>query len=237
MRRWWNSPSPVRGLADLDVRARMTPVVVAAVLIGATWGFAADRLAARWPAHDDGTVRGTDWRTLAVVVTGAAGLGLLAERFADQPGPLPYLGALVLALTLLFATDLDQRLLPDLITLPIVAFALVGFVTGVGPFVRTPLDLAWAAVAATAVPGALYLLSIPFGAGAIGLGDLKLLFGMGLLVGALRLAAMVVVGAVAAAVGIVALLLVRRITLKSYVPYGPFLIIGAIWAVTVSRGL
>jgi len=29
---------------------------------------------------------------------------------------------------------------------------------------------------------------------------------------------------------IVALLITKRITLKSYIPFGPFLIIGAVWA-------
>ena len=65
----------------------------------------------------------------------------------------------------------------------------------------------------------------------------KLLFGVGLIVGTQRLIATVIVGALAAAIGIVILLALRRITLKSYVPYGPFLIIGAIWAITVSRGI
>ena len=153
------------------------------------------------------------------------------------PRAFAYLGVLIVALILLFAIDLDQRLLPDVITYPIAAYALLGFVTGIGPIVRAPGDLLVAAIAAVAVPALLFLLSVPFGAGAIGIGDLKLLLGVGLLVGAERLIATVIVGAVAAAVGILVLLAFRRISLKSYVPYGPFLIIGAIWAVTVSRGL
>jgi prepilin signal peptidase PulO-like enzyme (type II secretory pathway) len=32
---------------------------------------------------------------------------------------------------------------------------------------------------------------------------------------------------------IVVLLVARRITLKSYIPFGPFLIFGAIWAILV----
>jgi leader peptidase (prepilin peptidase)/N-methyltransferase len=215
----------------------MTPLVALVAVLGAAWGFGSDRIAARWPAHDDGSVRAIDWRTLAVVVAGAISPALLALRYEDQPGVFAYLMVLVLALILLFATDLDQRLLPDVITFPIAAYALFGFIAGVGPFVRTPSDLLWAAVAAIGIPAGLYLLSIPFGAGAIGIGDLKLLLGMGLLVGAVRLGATVLVGAIGAAIGIVILLALRRITLKSYVPYGPFLIIGAIWAVTVSRGL
>jgi len=40
----------------------------------------------------------------------------------------------------------------------------------------------------------------------------------------------VFVGAMLGGVVILALLLARRITLKSYVPFGPFLIAGAVWA-------
>ena len=213
----------------------MEVVVVVAGLSGVIWGFVADRIGARWPAHEDGSIRKVDWRTGAVLVAGAAGFALFVGRYGDEPRALAFLAPVVAALVVLFATDLDQRLLPNLLTYPIAAYALVGFVTGTGPFVRTPGELAISAVAAIAVPGVLYALSVPFGAGAIGIGDLKLLVGLGLLVGPSRLVATVVVGAIAAAVGILLLLAARRITLKSYVPYGPFLIIGAIWAVTISR--
>lgn len=231
----------------------MTPLAVAVAIVGAAWGYAADRIAARWPEHEDASVRRRDWRTLAVVIAGIVSPVLLVLRYGATPAsggtaldvvdPLRstttvvYLGLLLVALVLLFATDLDQRLLPDVITLPIVGYALLGFVAGWGPFVRTPGDLLLATVAAIAVPGVFFLISLPFGAGAIGMGDLKLLFGVGLLAGAERLVAAVIIGALVAAAGIIALLVARRITLKSYVPYGPFLIIGIIWALTVSQGL
>ncbi len=210
-------------------------VVIAAGAAGLAWGLIADRIAARWPAHEDGSVRPTDWRTPVVALAGGLGCALLVDRFRSDPETLAYLGLYVLALVLLFATDLDQRLLPDVITFPLVGYGLVGFVAGVGPFVRTPGDLLWAAAAGIALPLSLFAISIPFGAGAIGIGDLKLLFGAGLVVGAARLVATVAIGAIAAAVGIVILIALRRITLKSYVPYGPFLIIGAMWAILSPR--
>lgn len=215
----------------------LIPIVAIAAVVGGWWGFVADRIAARWPEHETGSVRSIDWRTVAVVVVGAVGPGLLATRYGDDREAFAYLGVLMVALILLFAIDLDQRLLPDVITFPIAGYAILGFVLGVGPIVRAPGDLLVAALAAVAIPVVLYLLSVPFGAGAIGIGDLKLLVGVGLLVGAQRLVATVIVGAIGAAIGILILLALRRISLKSYVPYGPFLIIGAIWAVTVSRGL
>jgi leader peptidase (prepilin peptidase)/N-methyltransferase len=210
------------------------PAVIAGVA-GLAWGVAADRIAARWPAHEDGSVRPVDWRTLAVAIAGALALVLLVDRLGADLASLLYVGVVVVLLVLLFATDLDQRLLPDVVTLPLVAYSLVGFVAGLGPFVKTPEDLLWAAVAGVALPAALLIISIPFGAGAIGIGDLKLLLGVGLLVGATRIVATVILGALAAAVAIVILLAARRITLKSYVPYGPFLIAGALWAMLGTR--
>lgn len=199
-------------------------------IVGAIWGLACDRIAARWPAHEDGSTRPIDWRTPIVAVVGAGSGALLVDRFGANTGQLALMALYILALILLFATDLDQRLLPDVITYPLIALALVGFVLGVGPYVHDPTELGFAAAAAVGIPLFLYLLSIPFGAGAIGLGDLKLLVSVGLLSGPLRLLVGLIGGALAGAIAIVALIVLRRITLRSYVPYGPFLIVGAIWA-------
>jgi leader peptidase (prepilin peptidase) / N-methyltransferase len=77
----------------------------------------------------------------------------------------------------------------------------------------------------------LYLPSIPFGAGAFGLGDVKFLAGMGLLLGFERSFAATLVGLLSAGVILVILLVTRRIGRRTYVPFGPFLIFGAMWAV------
>jgi leader peptidase (prepilin peptidase)/N-methyltransferase len=137
----------------------------------------------------------------------------------------------VAALIVLFATDLDQRLLPDLITLPLIAAALLVYVVGASPFLSTVQDFAWAAAAALVVPLALLLLAIPFGQGAIGQGDLKLLVSVGLLAGSAKLFYALVAGALLAGLTVGILLFVRRISMKSFVPYGPFLIAGTLWAI------
>ncbi|HYO41946.1 MAG TPA: A24 family peptidase [Candidatus Limnocylindrales bacterium] len=209
----------------------LTPLVILLVILGGTWGFAADRIAARWPAHDDGSIRHIDWRTPVVVLVGAASLGALTTRF-PEPVPAVVFGAYLVALVLLLATDLDQRLLPDVITLPAIPLALVFSLTGLNPLVP-PGVLLIAIAAAIGLPLLLWLVSIPFGAGAIGQGDLKLLVSVGLMVGPLRLVYGAVYGALLAGIVLVLLLVLRRITLKTFVPYGPFLIIGAIWAVLV----
>jgi leader peptidase (prepilin peptidase)/N-methyltransferase len=209
----------------------LTPLVILLGVVGGAWGFAADRIASRWPAHDDGSVRPIDWRTPVVVIVGALSLGALTVRFTD-PLVAVVFGAYLVTLVLLLATDLDQRLLPDVITLPAIPLAFVFSLSGLNPLV--PVGVLPIAVAvAIAVPLLLWLVSIPFGAGAIGQGDLKLLVSVGLMVGPLRLVYGAIYGALLAGVVLVVLLLLRRITLKTFVPYGPFLIIGAIWTVLI----
>ena len=199
--------------------------------IGAAWGFASDRLAARWPAHEDGSIRRIDWRTPVVVLVGAAAFAGTQLRFGAEPIAFVVVGIYMVALVVLFATDLDQRLLPDVITLPLIAYAAVVYLLGASPFIATTEDLAWAIGAAVVVPVGLYLLSIPFGQGAIGQGDLKLLVSVGLLAGSGNLFYALIAGALLAGVTVAVLLFVRRISLKSFVPYGPFLIAGTIWAI------
>jgi leader peptidase (prepilin peptidase) / N-methyltransferase len=191
----------------------------------------ADRIAARWPAHDDGHVRPVDWRTAVTIVLGGAALGALPARFAD-PAQVLLFGAYFAAFTLLLATDLDQRLLPNRITWPMMLVSLALAVTGLNPLVEG--HLLSAILAAIVIPGLLFAVSIPFGAGALGLGDVWLLVSVGLLGGLLRAGAGVFVGVMLAGVVLVALLALRRITLRTYVPFGPFLIIGAYWAILVT---
>jgi leader peptidase (prepilin peptidase)/N-methyltransferase len=137
----------------------------------------------------------------------------------------------VAVLVVLFAIDLDQRLLPNVLTYPLIPYALIVFAIGASPFVVSSEDLAWAAAAALLVPAALFLLAIPFGSGAIGEGDLKLLVSVGLFAGASKLFYGLVVGAIAAGLIVGILVFIRRISMKSFVPYGPFLIAGTLWAI------
>lgn len=210
-----------------------TVLVVLAGLGGAAWGYASDRIAARWPAHEDGSIRARDWRTILVVVVGALAVAATVARFGAQPVYLAVIGVYIVALVLLFATDLDQRLLPDVITLPMVPYALLVYLVGAGPFVRTTDDLLWAIAAAILIPAALFVLAIPFGKGAIGEGDLKLLVSVALLAGAANVFYGLVVGAIVAGVVVGVLVFTRRLTMHSYVPYGPFLIAGSMWAILV----
>jgi len=203
-------------------------------LCGAVWGVASDRISARWPAHEDGSVRSVDWRTPVVAIFGALALAAVPIRFGD-PAERALFGVVFAALVLMMATDLDQKLLPDVLTLPVFFVGAAVLVWGGDSLVnRQPPLLAIAA--AIGIPLLLFAASLPFGEGAFGGGDVKFLAGIGLLVGALRLVLAVFVGALLSGLVILALLAAKRVTLKSYIPFGPFLILGAVWAALLPAG-
>jgi leader peptidase (prepilin peptidase)/N-methyltransferase len=206
------------------------PLAIILGLAGAVWGVVADRIAARWPAHEDGSIRKVDWRTVVVIGFGLIAMAALPMRFVDTPQRLLF-GVYFLGLVLLMATDLDQRDLPNEITLPMIVLGLGALVWGGNSLVSGPtMPPAWVhVVAAVAVPLVIFGFSLLFGEGAFGFGDVKLLVGAGLLLGAVRLVLVGFAGAVLAGVVIVALLLARRITLKSYFPFAPFLISAIVW--------
>ena len=204
-------------------------------LAGGLLGFGADRLATRWPEHDEEHPpgRAIDWRTLVCIAAGAIAFGLLTRRYSSADDPLSTIvfGAWFVTLVVGLATDLDQRVLPNELTLPVVPIALLFALSGRNPLVGD--DLVPALLAAVLIPAVLYLPSLPFGAGAFGLGDVKFLVGMGLMVGGERALGGTLVGLLVAGVVLAVLLVARRIGRRTYVPFGPFLILGALWAVLI----
>ena len=211
----------------------MEPLSILLGGAGFVLGLAADRFATRWPEHDEEHPPGrpVDWRTALTALVGALAFGLLPNRFASDPLAMVVFGAWFVALVVGLATDLDQRLLPDALTLPVIPIALVYAVSGANPLVGT--EIVPAVVAAVAIPAVLFIPSIPFGAGAFGIGDVKLLAGVGLLVGGSRALGGVVFALLISGLVLVVLLAARRIGRRSYVPFGPFFILGALWAVLV----
>lgn len=213
----------------------VAPEAVVAAILGALLGLAADRLAARWPAHEHGVVRRVDWRTMVVALSAALAFGALSARWSD-PRDLLVLGVYAAALIVLLATDLDQRLLPDVITLPLIVYAAL--VTVVAPLLGQELNPLLAgkelssvsAIAAGLGAPALLGISDRLLHGALGGGDLKLSVSIGLMCGlSLLLLGFVVATTVFAAI-VVVLVVSRRITLKTAIPFGPALIGAALVA-------
>ena len=142
-------------------------------------------------------------------------------------------GAWFAWLVLGFAVDLDQRLLPDELTLPVIPLALLLDVTGNNPLVgdgRAAGDRRRDRRARRRCTCS----SIPFGAGAFGMGDVKLLVGVGLMLGSSRAFSGLLAGLIAA--GLVLASCWRRSgsARQSFVPFGPFLIFGALWGIFVT---
>jgi leader peptidase (prepilin peptidase) / N-methyltransferase len=213
----------------------MNPLVIVFAVVGGAWGIVADRIATRWPEHDEPELPGdrpAGWRTVVNGAIGAVALGALPSRF-DGATELAIFGAWFLVLTLLLATDLDQRLLPDLITLPLILLTLVVAITGIAAPVHDTFGLIGSIAIAIVLPLGMWVISIPFGVDAVGIGDLKLLVSVGLFEGLLRTIVGIIVGAFIGGVVLGGLIVARRVTRHTYVPYGPFLIVGAFWGVLV----
>lgn len=198
----------------------MTAVAIAAGIVFAVLGAAAERLAAVWPP-DEASRRRPGLRTvLLALAAGLAGWGIAARSSLPWWATAVYL-VLVAILVVLSATDLEQRRLPHILLDPLIV-AAVAFV----PFnpAVAPLD---ALIGAGAAVGLLGLLGLLVRAG-VATGDLYLVAPLGLMLGWEGVLPAIFVAALLSAVASIALLVSRRVGLKSYIPFGPFLVAGTV---------
>jgi len=206
--------------------AGFSPILVA--VIGGGIGFAADALAHRWPAHEPGYARATfDWRTAAVMAAAAVAFYGLAMRWGTDPIAFGIYFVLFAVLVLLLATDIDQRLLPDVVTLPLVAVSAAALLLGYSPELSgKAFGLISGFAAAVILPALMLILDRVIG-GDLGLGDVKLSISLGLLFGLSALFYGLVVASIGFSLVLVVLIGSKRISLKSAVPFGPVLILAA----------
>ena len=193
---------------------------IGAGLVFAALGAAAERLASVWPP-DEASRRSAGWRTAVMaVLSAAAGAGLVARSELPWWATAVYVGMLAL-LVLLTATDLEQRRLPHILLDPLIVAAVL-FVP-FNPAVE-PLDALIGAVVAVAFMG---LAGLLIRAG-VAMGDLYLVAPLGLLLGWQGVLPAIFVAALLSAVASLFLLATRRVGLKSYIPFGPFLVAGTV---------
>jgi leader peptidase (prepilin peptidase)/N-methyltransferase len=126
---------------------------------------------------------------------------------------------------LILVTDIERRLILNVVTLPSIFLAIVA------SFLMPGITW-WSALVGGTVGLLTFLVlvvigKLVFGSGALGEGDITLATFVGLITGyPLVIEALVLTSLVGA--GISLILLVTRVrTLRDYIPYGPFLIIGA----------
>lgn len=207
--------------------ATVTTAVVA-VIVGAVLGW--------WPlaAWTQRSTQGERMPLRTVRIAGtvitAITFGALALRF----GPswiLPALLALAAASTVLTLVDLAEKRLPNAVifpTLAVVAVLLVPPTWASGDWIA----LLWALIGAAAMFAVYFLLAL-ISPSSMGMGDVKLAPVIGLLLGWFGLNAWLV-GLLAAFVvgGLIAIvaLLLRRVTLRGSIPFGPSMLAGALVA-------
>lgn len=207
----------------------MTPASIAIGLLFAVLGGAAERLASVWPP-DEARRRPISWRTLALALaSGMAATGIVLR--SELPWWATAVHLVVLALlVLLTATDLEQRRLPHLLLDPLIVIAVV-FVP-FNPAVE-PVSALIGAGAAVAFLGSLALVV----RGGLALGDLYLVAPIGLLLGWPAIFSALFAAAFLAAGTSIALLAFRRVGMRTYIPFGPFLVAGAVFALLTQPGV
>jgi leader peptidase (prepilin peptidase) / N-methyltransferase len=151
-------------------------------------------------------VAGTGLAVACFVVFGATLEGLAAAAFC-------------LALAFVTATDLDVRLIPNRVVLPVSAVVLA-LMTAADP---TP---EWA-LAALAAGGGLLVLALVYPAG-MGMGDVKLAFLMGAALGRSVLPALMLAMVLAAVPAIALLVRHGRAGRTMGIPFGPFLALASV---------
>jgi leader peptidase (prepilin peptidase) / N-methyltransferase len=206
----------------------VTLVVFAVGGIFAVLGAAAQRLASVWPP-EEASRRPPGVRTVVLgALSGLAAAAIVARSALPWWATAVYL-AMLAFMVVLTATDLDQRRLPHIVLDPLIALAVV-FV----PFnpAVAPVDALIGAVAAVGFLGALALLV----RGGLALGDLYLVAPIGLMLGWPGIFTALFAAAFLAAGTSLALLAARRVGMRSYIPFGPFLVGGAVLALTLADG-
>ena len=203
----------------------MTIGPVVAGLAFAAIGAAAERLASVWPA-DDASRRAPGIRTLLLGVAAGAVAGAIVWRSTLPAWALAVHLVILTILIVLTATDLEQRRLPHLLLDSLIVVSVL--------FVPFNPSVAWldAVIGGAVAVGFIGLLGLLV-RGGVALGDLYLVGPIGLVLGWPSIFVAVFIAGLLSAVVSVLLLLTRRAGLKTYIPFGPFLVAGM--AVTLLR--
>ena len=192
-------------------RARLRPLY-AIPLLGVLWSRGRCPDCDRWlPLH------------AFLLPPGGAALFAASQLVFDDPGPGLLAGFFATIFLALAFTDLERRLLPNRVVYP--SILLAAAMCWAWPEVSVAQVFGGGA-AALAITAVLYLA----GRGAFGFGDVKLSVLMGLVVGFPSVLVGVFMGAVAAGVFVLPLVLLRVLDRRDYIAYGPFIAIGAVIA-------
>lgn len=163
------------------------------------------------------------WRYPALELLSGLVALILAQRFGAS---LQWIVCMIFAGLFLVASfiDLDSFLLPDIITYPAAVLALTM------PLV---LPVSWLDTMVGSLGGAGIFFALQQfylrvrGFDALGMGDVKLMLSLGALVGAAQLPLMILLSALSGLAASVPVLVRRGGGLRTAIPFGPFLCLGA----------
>ncbi len=162
-----------------------------------------------------------------LLAPGAAARFAAAELIVDGFGPALLAGFFATVFLALTFTDLERRLIPNRVVYP--SILLAAALSWAWPDTSVTQVFAGGLVAVIIAAG-LLAFSLPFGANAFGMGDVKMIVLMGVVTGLPSVIIGVLVGTFAAGAAAALLLLLRVVARRDYIPHGPFLAIGAVVA-------
>jgi len=189
------------------------------------------------PGGSSGPVHRLDRQSLPIIAVTAVVFALLGARFgfsAELPAFL-YGAAAGIALA---AIDLTHHRLPNALTLP--SYVIAGGLLGLAALVRGELGPFLRALAGMAVLYALYYLLMLIYPAGMGFGDVKLAGVVGLYLGWLGWAEVIIGGFLGFVIGALAglgLMAAGRATRKSALPFGPAMLLGALIAVLAGTAI
>jgi prepilin signal peptidase PulO-like enzyme (type II secretory pathway) len=187
-----------------------------------------------------GRVRGSAARLSSQYPLVEIATGVLFALLGFRIGPYLLSGEYVLfvGLTLLwvviislcvviFVYDLKHKIIPDPFVFALIGIAFVVlFVSPAAPFVQMPTLQALAAGPIVAAP--LFLLWLVSGGRWMGFGDVKLMLGVGWLLGiSTGLASVILAFWIGAVIGVFVLWYTKRLKKNAELPFAPFLLIGS----------
>lgn len=155
----------------------------------------------------------------------AVGYAYLWARFGLEARTLIY-GVYFAILALILITDIERRLILNVVTYP--AIALAGLASLFTPGMRW-----WEAFVGGALAFVFFLVAAAvghalFGSGALGVGDIKLAAFVGLITGFPLVIEALLITLISGAVVSFLLLVTGIRRLRDPIPYGPFLVLGAV---------
>jgi leader peptidase (prepilin peptidase)/N-methyltransferase len=170
------------------------------------------------------------------IVEAINALGYLTILFVFGPGWTAVFYALLFsALVVVTGTDLTHKMIPNVITIPGVMVGLLGAMTAL------PVGVVNSMIGLTVGGGILWLLAwlspYLFGKEGMGRGDIKLLAMIGAFLGWKPALLTIMIGSLTGSVIGISLIVLGVIKRDDYIPFGPFLALGALLSMFFAQPL